>query len=202
MPMYQHRYSGTLPAGDQFVFSWHAVSLRSLEDAQAAAVAWLDVFWTQGDGFATKCTSGVTVTKVSTGLVLVATGQQQALAEDVIGQPGTAAGSSLPQEVALVVSLRTALANRRGRGRFYLPPLAASFTTTTGMVPTATIGHLNEQLTAAWDAYNTLVDFPVVYSRVNRATERITSFDIGNVYDIQTRRDNKVEQARFTAPMP
>jgi len=202
MPLYQHRFQGSLPAGDRFVWSWWATSIRSTTDAQAAAVAWLTAFAGAADGLQDKTTPGVSVDKVSTGMIDTATGQQLQVAETVVFFPGTGATPTIPQEVALVVSLRTALANRRGRGRFYLPCLSTSCLTTTGRVSAATITDLMAALNTAWAAYNTGLDVPVVYSRTNRATAAITSFDIGDVWDIQTRRDNDLVQARTSLAMP
>jgi len=201
MTLYQHRFHGSLPAGDEFVFSWWANSVRNLASAQAAAVGWILDFMEGANGLFTKTTAGVVINRVSTGEINPATGRQQALADDVVASPGAAAGSSLPQEVALVVSLRTTLANRSGRGRFYLPCLAASQLTATGKVPAATITDLLDRLDDAWSLYNTLNDRPVVYSRTLRATRNVTSYDIGDVYDVQTRRDNKVPQARDARSM-
>lgn len=201
MTLYQHRFHGTLPAGDEFVFSWWANSIRGLPDAQIAALQWLTDLNTGATGFTSKCTAGVVFNKVSTAVINILTGRQTELAEDVVAQPGSAAGNSLPQELALVVSLRTALANRSGRGRFYLPCLAASTLTADGKVSAATIGDIMARLDIAWAAYNTLTSTPVVYSRTLTTTNDITSFNIGNLFDVQTRRDNKVAEVRTTLPM-
>lgn len=202
MTLYQHRFSGTLPAGDEFVFSWWANSIRGLGAANTAAVTWLNTLCSGADGLLSMLTAGVVIRRVATGSIDPANGRQQTLAEEVVFQQGTHAGSTLPQEVALVVSLRTALANRRGRGRFYLPCLAAGTTTATGKVDPTVQTNLVAALLAAWEGYNTGTDFPVVYSRTNRTSQLVTAFDVGDLYDIQKRRDNAVAQTRVSEPMP
>src|SRR5437899_1537166 len=202
MALYQHRFSGTLPAGDQFVFSWWANSTRTLAAAQVAALDWLTDFTGGGTGFASKVTDGVEFTRVTTGDITLATGRQTALAEDVVVNAGTAAPPSLPQEVSTVVSLRTSLANRSGRGRFYLPPLASSKITNAGKLNLAVRTDIINALVAAWTNYNTAGNVPVVYSRRLRATNNITHFNIGHIFDVQTRRDNKLNTDRSTVSMP
>lgn len=202
MTLYQHRFHGTLPAGDQFVFSWWANSTRNLADAQTAALDWLTDFTGGAAGFASKVTDGVVFDRVTTGDITLATGHQTALAEDVVVNGGSAAPPSLPQEVSTVVSLRTSLANKSGRGRFYLPPLASSKLTNTGKLDIAVRTDILNALTAAWTNYNTVGNVPVVYSRRLRATNNITHFNIGDIFDVQTRRDNKVLTDRSTVAMP
>lgn len=201
MTLYQHRFHGSLPAGDQFVFSWWANSLRTLADAQIAAVQWLTDFTGGATGFASKVTAGVVFDRVTTGQITLATGHQTALAEDVVAIAGTAAPPSLPQELTEVVSLRTVLANRSGRGRFYLPAMASSKLTNAGKLDNAVRGDVMAKLDVAWAAYNVIGTVPVVYSRKLRTTNDVISYNMGDVFDVQTRRDNKVTVDRVSLPM-
>ena len=134
-------------------------------------------------------------------LINPTTGQQLALRENTSTLVGAATGSPLPPEVALVVSLRTPLANRTGRGRFYLPQLAVSAVDAEGKLTAAAQTGLVNALSTAWNASNAAGENPVVYSRTARATRTITSFDIGDVFDVQTRRQNSVTQQRVSAIM-
>jgi hypothetical protein len=202
MALYQHRFRGALPSGDIFIFSWWANSIRTTANANAAASTWLTAFTGGASGFASKVTAGVVFNRVSTGLINPAGGGQTELAEATVNIPGTAAGNSLPPIVALVVSLRTALANRRGRGRLYLPPLASSSLTTLGKVSTTTVTDINTALTTAWTGYNTGTDRPVVYSRTSGTFQNITSFNIGDLFDTQRRRDSAVAETRASVNMP
>jgi len=205
MALYQHRFRGTTEQSELFVFSWWAQSNRSLSAANAAAVTWLADLMagaTAGNGLEDHLTTGVIFDRVSTGEITPSTGTQVALAETSITSPGVVATAALPADVALCISLRTALANRRGRGRFYLPQPSAASSTTTGLVSSDTITDLGASLEAAWTGYNTGTDRPVVYSRASRSSQNITSYDIGNHWDTQRRRDNSQTESRTSTSMP
>lgn len=204
MALYQHRFQGVLPAGDIFVFSWWSESSVTIDTAQGVAVNWVTALWAgpgPGDGYASLCTAGVIVQRVSTGEITMATGQQQTLRETDVNLPGTAAGSALPGDVALVVSLRTQLANRSGRGRFYLPQPAASTLAADGKLAPAAQTDLADAAAAAWAASNTTLT-PVVYSRTKRTTQTISSFNVGDLFDTQRRRENALTEVRTSRPMP
>lgn len=204
MPLYQHRFIGHCAAGDQFVFSWWSESSVSIDTSQSNAVAWAEAVWNGnpgGTGWASLTTPTVGIDRITTGEITVATGQQQSLRETTTAIVGTAAGDALPAEVALVVSLRTALANRTGRGRFYLPQPAAVTLDADGTLDAAAQDALADALQAAWAAANGAGENPVVYSRTARATREITSFDVGDVFDVQTRRQNSLTQTRMSRPM-
>ncbi len=205
MPLYQHRFSGVLPPGDIFVFSWWSDTSLTIDASHGNAVTWASTAWDGPggvDGVETLLTPGVVLTRITTGLITVETGQQQSLRETTVNLPGTAAGGSLPSEVALVVSLRTALANRSGRGRFYLPTLAASAADTDGTVLAAAQQNLVDALANAWSVANLAGENPVIYSRTNRSVQAVTSFNVGDLFDVQTRRQNSLTETRISAAMP
>lgn len=204
MALYQNRFIGTLPEGDTFTFSWWTDSTQDLATVQAGNVQWAQDLWagaTDGEGLEDLLPSSCVLTTVRTGLITQATGQQQAVDEDTVNLPGVATGNSLPNDVALVVSLRTNLANRRGRGRFYLPSLVATTLTAAGRLDPTAQQNIVDSLANAWNGYTGVGD-PVVYSRTQRTIEDVISFDVGDLFDTQRRRENKVSQSRISAPMP
>jgi hypothetical protein len=204
MALYQHRFQGALPAGDIFVFSWWSDSSVTIDTAQGVAVQWVDDLWSGPggtDGYGAMTTAGVVVTKVSTGEITMATGQQQSLRETDVSHAGTAAGSALPGDVAIVVSLRTALANRSGRGRFYLPQPAATTLAADGKLATASQDQLVDAAQFAYSNSNNTV-IPVVYSRTKRQTQAINTFNVGNLFDTQRRRENALTEIRSSRVMP
>jgi len=205
MVLYQHRFLGHTADGDNFMYSWWATSNRSLVDAQAAAVAWNAAVWagaTAGNGLEDHVTAQVGIDSVTTVSVDVLTGLQEFRLDTAQSIDGVAAGSALPADVALVISLRTATATRSGRGRFYLPQPAASQVTTNGRVLADFITDMGASLEAAWTTYNTATDIPVVYSRTQRATRPIVTFNIGDLYDTQRGRESSQIEARTTTTMP
>ncbi|MGH2610208.1 MAG: hypothetical protein ACRDHF_14095, partial [Tepidiformaceae bacterium] len=124
MTLYLHRFSGHTAAGETLMFTWHADSLRTLADASDAAVAWVGALWagaTAGIGFGDHVPTAAGIDGVSTVSLDPATGLQINRLDAVADLPGMSVDNTLPSDVALVVSLRTALARGSGRGRFYLP---------------------------------------------------------------------------------
>jgi hypothetical protein len=205
MALYQHRFLGHCAAGDIFVFSWWSETSVTIDTSHSNAVTWVTNLWNGpggSDGYETLTPASVGVDRVTTGEITILTGQQQALRESDVTIAGTSASPALPAEVALVVSLRTPLANRTGRGRFYLPQPATNVLTATGLLSTAAQDTVMNALSFAWTASNAAGENPVVYSRTARATRTITSFNVGNVLDIQTRRQNSLVESRDTAAMP
>lgn len=198
MALYQHRFGGHCASGDIFVFSWWSDSAGDIASVQAAAVSWATTFWT---GYDTICTAGVGLDTVRTGLIDPATGQQQELAEDGVALVGVAAGNALPADCAIVASLRTNLANRRGRGRFYLPQPAAATLAADGRMAVGINGDVADALASAWSGFSG-TGSPVVYSRVNRSTQVVTTFNVGDIYDTQRRRENSLVESRESRPMP
>lgn len=205
MAVYKHSFIGSCAAGDQFSYGWYANSIRDIATAHGAAVAWNQTLWNgavAGNGYKDHVVAAVSMTSVRTAQIDVATGKQLALRVNGQVIAGTAAGDSLPADVSLVVSLRTSFPQRSGRGRFYLPQPSNSQVTGSGRVAADIINDTMASLTAAWAAYNTGLDRPVLYSPTFRVTRDLTSFDIGDLYDTQRRRENKVTEVRSTANMP
>ena len=205
MPLYQHRFAGHLAAGDIFVFSWHSETSVSIDTSQSNAVAWAEALYAGPggtNGWVAYSSSSVGIDRITTGEINVATGQQLALRENAVSIDGGVTGDALPAEVALVVSLRSALANRTGRGRFYLPQPAIPAMAENGNVLPAAQNALVAALANAWGDANAAGENPVIYSRTARATRQITSFDVGDLFDMQKRRQNSLTQQRVSAPMP
>jgi hypothetical protein len=104
--------------------------------------------------------------------------------------------------VAIVVSLRSPVANRTGRGRFYLPQPTTNALTAVGRLDETAQSTIVDALTAAWTQANAAGENPVIYSRTQRATREITSFNVGDLFDTQRRRENALTENRVSAPMP
>ncbi len=205
MTLYYHRFQGKCAAGDIFNYGWHVDSVRALAAAHGAAVVWNDTLWNgsvAGNGYKDHCSVDVAMQAVTTTEINVADGKQ--LAQLATGQAiaGVMASNANPADVALLVSLRSALPQRTGRGRFYLPQPAIGNETTTGRVAADLINDVMANLTAAWGAYNTAVDRPVIYSTQFRVTRPIVGFNIPDLYATQRRRENKTSVSRTSANMP
>lgn len=199
MPLFQNQYVGHTDSGETWIFSFWTNTGETIDSMNSLGVSWINTFWTGGyDAF---CTAGVGVDQVNTREIIPGDGGQVRLRQAPVALSGVATGDSMPADVAIVVSLRTDLANRRGRGRFYLPQPAESTGTTDGRIAQATIDGIISALTAAWSAITPATE-PVVYSRTNRSFEVVQRFNIGDLYDTQRRRENKLVEARTGADVP
>ena len=205
MPLFKHRFVGRCAAGDQFSYQWYADSIRDIDTAHSAAIVWNQTLWngaTAGNGYKDHVTADVAMNTVITSEITLATGRQTLRRENGQLIAGVAAANALPADCALVVSLRSALATRSGRGRFYLPQPAASNLTSDGRATADLVTDLIAALSAAWAGYNTGVDRPVIYSPTFRVVRPLVTFNIGDLFDTQRRRENKVAEVRVGATMP
>lgn len=205
MALYQHRFGGHTAAGENWMFTWWADSSRSSGDAQAAAIQWATDLWagaTAGNGLEDHLPTTVGLDTVTTVQVTTATGVQITRQDNALSLDGVSASNTLPSDVSVVVSLRTATPTRAGRGRFYLPPGIVADVTSTGRVLADFITDLTASLTAAWTGYNSASDTPVVYSRTQRVTRNIVSFNLGDLFDTQRGREGNLVEARTSTSMP
>jgi hypothetical protein len=110
--------------------------------------------------------------------------------------------NALPQDVAVVCSLRTATPGRKGRGRLYLPGPTVSEVSATGELTTGAQSAIANGLSGGWGTVNPLGEQPVVFSRTAGTTLPVTQFGVGTVFDHQSRRVNKVTTVRLFEAMP
>lgn len=105
-------------------------------------------------------------------------------------------GASLPYHDALIVTWRTAFANKHGHGRWYWPPLTSAALASGGYVFSAAA------LTAAQTAFNAMITAwtgaltPVLLDRPALTTLNITGGDMPDSVAVQTRRADKRVSAR------
>jgi len=205
MPLYQHRFIGILASGDQFSFSWWSDNSLTIDSSHGNAITWAETLWNGQDtlpGYATLCSADVSIQRITTGEISPLTGQQQTLRESNVDIAGTSTSNALPADVAIVVSLRSPVANRTGRGRFYLPQPTTDALTAVGRLDETAQSTIVDALLAAWTQANAAGENPVIYSRTQRATREITSFNVGDLFDTQRRRENALTENRVSAPMP
>lgn len=117
-----------------------------------------------------------------------------------------AAGNALPSEVSIVLSQRTALVSRRGR--MYTPPTVIGVLTSDGRLAAAQrdiwADAFQDYMQSLLAATPTVV--PVVWKRpvagAGGASSPVTSIDVGDVFDAQRRRRNKLVEARASRTIP
>lgn len=198
MALFHHTFSGTTP-GESWSFNIHTTGAGTLAAAQAGAVAAANALWT--GHLDALVPPEVVLTEVSTASLNEATDKQISRLADDVSLAGASAGEMLPFQVALGVSWRTDLATRAGRGRIYLPPLAAS-TVAEGRPDAATVTAVVAGIDAFWGALDTAGLQLVIRGKTSHVSTTVTGGNVGNVFDTQRRRRNKLIEIRtaLTAP--
>lgn len=120
----------------------------------------------------------------------------------------------MPPQIAVVLSLRSTIPGSRGRGRLYWPALGGQVDSTTlrMSVPTpaaaasAAAQYLDAIATALKNALAptpSLIDYDLcVVSPTTGTKTRITRIEVGNVYDVQRRRRDRLTEVYAGVPMP
>jgi hypothetical protein len=84
----------------------------------------------------------------------------------------------------------------------YLPQMHAGSTLSlVGRLAATAQSDIADALASAWSGYSGTGN-PVVYSRVNRSFQAITDFDIGDLFDTQRGRQDRVAEDRDSRSMP
>lgn len=189
-------FIGVCPAGDVYDYGFWAVQTdpAPAADFLNSAIAFTNKFWLD-QGF--RINNGFRETRVKVSVVNVATGKDIATGEASSTNAGASSTDSLPQEVAVVCTLRTALASRSGHGRFYLIPPHASGLTADGLLDATYQGDWANTIRDAFGLFTAVSGaIPVVYSRRLRAFNACNEIQIGNVFDVQRRRRNRLIEGR------
>jgi len=122
-------------------------------------------------------------------------GKNVATAQTNLTLAGTSSEESLPPQIAMVVSERTATPTRGGRGRIFLP----------APIVTESVGQRilsaskTEVLNAALLMFSHLEDAGlgcVLVARDHLTVTPVISLDVGDVFDTQRRRRNKLFEVR------
>lgn len=199
MALFRHTASGTIP-GEQWSFTLHSEGNVSNAAANTAFADALTAAWAAG-GMIDVTTADVDLTLASTAEIDPLTDGQLTKVEQVMALTGDEAGEMLPFQVAVVISLITGVANRHGRGRFYLPPLATG-AVDGGRVSAAAVAILDVAWTAFFDSMNTDGLSTVVRNRSGHTSLTVVSARVGDVFDTQRRRRNKLIETNTVIAVP
>lgn len=186
--------------GESFTFTLHTTNAAgNLAGAAAAFHTAIGLLW---NGVASPADSIKQLFNGTTGIDETVTTELDPLTGKNLGQirnaealVGTDAGASLPPQCATVVSCRTAKVTRAGRGRFFLPPMTVN-KVDTGRILAAAV---TQSVTASQKMIQSLNGAgytAIVYHRKTRTSDNITSVDVGNVFDTQRRRRDKLIEVR------
>ena len=200
MPIYRVDIPGQLPSGEQFLFGFHASDLSSTDaDAATDAEAWLGGFMATSGGAAPLFSASTIFGPVKVSQIDAATDKVISSAFGTLTKAGTGTGSVLPPQVAVCVTLRTALAGPSNRGRFYLPAtLDTTLESNTGRMAAASVTQLVGALGNAFTLYAGSPGTPqvIVRSKTHHNAQNATRYEVGNVFDTQRRRRDKLFEVR------
>lgn len=114
-----------------------------------------------------------------------------------IGSAGTGANNH-PKQIAAVMTLRTALATRSGRGRMYFPATGVTVAGT-GLMNAAAVDSLVDALRSVFTVHVAGGFPPVVLSQTTSSSQPIKTIDADYVPDTQRRRRNRLTSTRHSA---
>jgi len=185
---------------EQAITSWSWLTTGSVGDLANAIDANSSNLWTAIKG-KYKNTTAVADHQLQT--VDILTGRVTAVTPLALpaAPTGASGADQLPLEVSAVVSMKTALAGARFRGRFYLPAPCidtlngdGSFTTLwrTGIVDGFKV------FFDAVDAANAGAAHVGVHSRVGLSFSPVTSINMGSIPDAQRRRRGSLVESRYS----
>lgn len=195
---------GNLPSGEIFEHGLYChvadgiLMPAIMTRLQSAAAALL----TTANGMQLSYTQLTKWGSIELEMVDPTTGKTTTSTNATINYIGSNVNNSLPCNLAIVTTLRTAVSSRTTRGRFYLPATAVDSTTLVGRIIAQTTTRIKVSLNAyfaALKAGGSAQMTPVVYSLKNKSTSDITRYDVGDVFDQQGSRRNKLVESRTGA---
>jgi hypothetical protein len=194
--IYLHKMSGPGTAGDVWISTLHTSGAANLATAHSAWSTFVNALY--NNALKTRWPVANSITNLSTVSLDATTGHQTAVTSSGVALVGTAAGTPISPRDSIVLSLRTALPTKAGRGRMFLPGPDTGHLGSTGLL----IGtDANAIATAAAAAMTTLkaTSQPVVYHAKTRTVDNILTVMVGQVLGSQTRRTNRVFNAYSSA---
>jgi hypothetical protein len=195
MALFRHVASGTYPGGEVWSFTLHTQGAPTNAVAEAAWLSAMTAFWVGKQDALTATTVAWTGTK--TAQLDTATLKQITASADVVSHLGVGVTETMPAQVSLAVSTLSNLATRSGRGRFYLPPMTVA-TTVSGKVLAASVTAVGVNAKAMMDTLVAAGLQPVLVNSKTKVVTTITGMKIGNVWDTQRRRRDKLVEV-YTA---
>jgi hypothetical protein len=190
-------FSGTLPGGEIFGWSiWTSEAPATVAAAQTQADAYAAAFGTSlGPDVLDPVqllNTGGSYKRATVYGYLDGTGHASVIATSPCVHPGSSSAHTLPNQCAVVVSLRTALAGRTNKGRIYLP-VGNMALDSNGQLPAG-----DSALIVSWakrflDSLNTIASpgkVEIFSTKLGTGTP-ITTVAVDSRVDIQRRRANR-----------
>lgn len=200
MALFKHTASG-LSGAAPWSFTLHTTGNTDVATAAGYWSTAITAGWVGSSVIEDVYPSTVVLNSVSTATINEATDKQISRQIDAVSHAGSITGNVLPFQVAIVVSLQTALATRSGRGRFYLPPPDVSMVTAGKLSSTCTT-NLHAGLVLLFSSLNSNNLTPVVRNRTAHVSTTITAGRLGDVFDTQRRRRDSLVETYTAVAIP
>jgi hypothetical protein len=205
MTFYLHKGFGLLPSSQPW--SVGLVTSGSITEG-AAETAWHSAFtgfWTSS-GVAALFSTAVSNTGTSTSTAS-SSFKQTTKTQTLATHAGTATTQELPEQVAMILTIRSANATKSGHGRLFFPaPVAAALSIGSGGELSS--GSLTTISGGFSSIFTSLVSSgltPLILTRrktINGqpalSTQQVSSADMPNKLGVQTRRGDKIVPTRTT----
>jgi hypothetical protein len=203
MALYRCVASGVYLSGRQWSFRQNFSSAATLATVQADWFAQTVAAWTDGaHGLQTLYPTTTVFTRARTYSLFLTLGppilvKASAAAENAFSHAGTSVADGLPDQDAVVVSLRTAGVGPNNRGRTFLPALDETIVVgdVLGNTPatrvTTAMTALRAGMAAAGHTQVLFNDRPTVHDPVTATTKPVTLCETDRVIRTQRRRIRK-----------
>jgi hypothetical protein len=196
MSIYYVRFTGALPGGETWNTGVHLAGGGDVDEVIALGVDMSDELWgaTVADPIRVFYPSGITLSSVVAYELSPVTGKATSRREATTTHVGASLAVPLPQEVAVCCTLRTITPGPGGRGRMYLPGPVVDEVTALGRLEGTTRDAFADAVAAALGVAVAGGHPPVLFTPSTPDRE-IVSVDVGDVFDAQRRRRDKLVEA-------
>lgn len=199
MGLYRNVITGH-ESGESFTFTFSTFNAAGTVAGAAAALnTAIGLLW---NGVASPADSIKQLYPAATGIdqtfaveIDPLTGHQLGKTVNAAALVGTDANGPLPPQCACVVSLRTALFTKRGRGRFYLPAFSTD-KVAAGRILAAAVTQVATAAQKMVQSLNGAGYTVCVYHRDTKTHDNVVTVDVGDVFDTQRRRRDKLIETR------
>jgi hypothetical protein len=204
MAIFLVRLEGALPSGETWNTGQHFSGGGDVSAVLDAVLTSADILW-NGDGGTINGLAGYYPSTITLATAVAyelnpATDKATDRDQTGLGFSGTALDDPLPQEVAVVASLRSGLPGPSGRGRAYLPGPTVASVTATGRLDGVARNDFAKAVAGYLTAMHTNLYLPVLHKH-GSVDRTIISVDVGDVFDAQRRRRDKLIESRHSEPV-
>lgn len=188
MTIYQHVCSGTFTAGDVWNTTLHTSSVNSLSSVHTAFTTAMNSFFS--GTYNAMLPTDVSATQTLTNQLDPITARNVAQQTTAISQTGTGAGGKPSPRDCVLLSLRTNLPQKKGRGRMFLPSVDASHYTTTGRLVQADMQTIATGFAAILTTLAGTAT-PIIFHKKLLGFDVIVAVKVPDLAATQRRRTNK-----------